>query len=194
MNPCSFLLNTEHLYYDKNKKAVRYVYVPSAYGCSGYDAFYEMAVEISKMITVSDAVLENKVLRAIIKGFNPIEFLHIIKDHVKGTDDLLNGVGGFEDIGRWASTHHEKLDGTGYHLGRDADGLDFVDRVLACTDIYQAVSEERPYHPRRSHEDTMPILWSMADKGFIDGEIVKDFDAVMAAFSGLDVPPPELFR
>jgi len=83
MNPCSFLLNTDFLYYDKDKKAVRYVYVPSAYGCSGYDAFYEMAIEISKMITVSDAVLENKVLRAIIKDFNPIEFLHIIKDHVK---------------------------------------------------------------------------------------------------------------
>jgi len=81
MNPCSFLLNVDNLYYDKSKKAVRYVYVPSAYGCSGYDAFYEMAIDISKMITVSDAALENKVLRAIIKDFNPIEFLQLLKDH-----------------------------------------------------------------------------------------------------------------
>ena len=82
MNPCSFLLNTDNLYYDKSKNAVRYVYVPTAYGCSGYDAFYEMAIDISKMMTVSDAVLENKVLRAIVKDFNPIEFLQLLKDHV----------------------------------------------------------------------------------------------------------------
>jgi len=113
-----------------------------------------------------------------------------IKDHVKGTYDLLNGITGFEDVCRWASSHHEKLDGTGYHFGKSAEELDFADRLLACTDIYQAVSEKRPYHPGRSHDDTMPILWDMAHKGFIDGKIVKDFDTVMALYSNSDVPLP----
>jgi len=81
MNPCSFVLKADYLYYDKNKKAVNYVYIPSVSGCSGYDAFYEMAVEVSKLMTVSDAVLENKVLRAIIKDFNPMEFLQMLKEH-----------------------------------------------------------------------------------------------------------------
>ena len=81
MNPCSFILNTDYLYYDKIKKAIRYVYIPSAYGCSGHDAFYDMAVEVSKMMSVSDTVLENKVLRAIIKDFNPIEFLQMLNDY-----------------------------------------------------------------------------------------------------------------
>jgi len=58
------------------------VYIPSVAGCSGFEAFYEMAVEVSKMITVSDAVLENKILRAIIKDFNPIEFLQMLSSHV----------------------------------------------------------------------------------------------------------------
>jgi len=107
MNPCSFLLNTDCLYYDKNKKAVRYVYVPTAYGCSGYDAFYEMAIEISKMMTVSDAVLENKVLRAILKDFNPVEFLQMLKDHISGNspdtgEDLVsiyhNDTDSFDEI------------------------------------------------------------------------------------------------
>jgi len=114
----------------------------------------------------------------------------IIKSHVKGTYDLLCGIEGFEEICRWASTHHEKLDGTGYCFGKKSDELDFVDRVLACTDIYQAVCEERPYHPERSHDETMPILWSMADKGFIDKEIVKDFDIAMAPYSHKPVPAP----
>ncbi|MCL2663175.1 MAG: FHA domain-containing protein [Oscillospiraceae bacterium] len=81
MNPCSFVLNTDYLYYDKRNKTISYVYIPSAYGCSGYDAFYEMAVEVSKMMSVSDAILENKVLKAIINDFNPVEFLQMIKDY-----------------------------------------------------------------------------------------------------------------
>jgi len=114
----------------------------------------------------------------------------IIKDHIRGTYDLLSGITGFEEICRWASSHHEKLDGTGYPFGKNAEELDFVDRLIACTDIYQAVSEARPYHPGRSHEDTMPILWQMAKKGYIDIEIVKDFDTVMAGYSNRDVPDP----
>ena len=113
-----------------------------------------------------------------------------IKAHVKGTYDLLCNVTGFEEVCHWASSHHEKLNGSGYCFGIDEKELDFIDRLLACTDIYQAVCEERPYHARRSHEETMPILWSMAEKGFIDKQIVDDFDTVMALYSNKDVPPP----
>jgi len=115
---------------------------------------------------------------------------NVIKAHVRWTYDILSGITGFEEICRWASGHHEKFDGTGYCFGKTADELDFVDRLLACTDIYQAVCEERPYHPARSHENTMPILWNMAQKGYIDEEIVKDFDKVMAEYSNKDVPSP----
>jgi len=114
----------------------------------------------------------------------------VIKAHVKGTYDMLCGITGFKEICHWASSHHEKLDGSGYHFGIDEKELDFVDRLLACTDIYQAVCEERPYHAQRSHDETMPILWSMAEKGFIDKDIVNDFDTVMAIYSNKDVPPP----
>jgi hypothetical protein len=81
MNPYSFVLEADHLYYDKNKKSVSYVYVPAVNGNLGHDAFYKMAVEVSKIMTVSDAVLENKVLRAILKDFNPIEFMQMLNDY-----------------------------------------------------------------------------------------------------------------
>jgi len=113
---------------------------------------------------------------------------NIIKAHVRGTYDLLSVITGFEDICDWASNHHEKLDGTGYSFGKKDEELDFVSRLLACTDIYQAVSEERPYHPARSHSDTMQVLFSMAEKGFVDSNIAKDFDTVMAEYSLKDVP------
>jgi HD-GYP domain-containing protein (c-di-GMP phosphodiesterase class II) len=107
----------------------------------------------------------------------------IIMDHVRHTRDWLSEVEGLGEICLWACQHHEKLDGTGYPLKKSDTELDFNSRLLACIDIYQAVCEERPYHSARSHGETMPILYDMADKGFIDNKIVKNLDEVMADYT-----------
>lgn len=114
----------------------------------------------------------------------------IIKSHVQYTWELLSEVEGFETVAAWASNHHEKLDGSGYPFGKGARELDFNSRLLACLDIYQAVSEERPYHPRRNHEDTMEILWSMAKQGKIDSKITGDLDQALASLTDGDAPFP----
>ena len=57
--------------------------------------------------------------------------------------------------------------------------------------IYQAVSEERPYHPARNHSDTIQLLYKMADMGGIDRNIVNDMNDALAPFDGKDVPMPE---
>jgi HD-GYP domain-containing protein (c-di-GMP phosphodiesterase class II) len=116
----------------------------------------------------------------------------IIKTHIVHTRELISGLAG-EGIGNiveWAANHHEKLDGSGYPLGKAGAALDFNSRLMACIDIYQAVSEERPYHPRRGHGETMQVLNSMAAKGGIDPVIVRDMDAVMISWSGRDVESP----
>jgi HD-GYP domain-containing protein (c-di-GMP phosphodiesterase class II) len=122
-----------------------------------------------------------------------VEEFEIIKDHVHLTWNLLNEIEGFETICQWASNHHEKLDGSGYPFGKKASELDFNSRLLACLDLYQAISEERPYHPGRSHGDTMRILYEMANKGEIDSDITKDLGVVLAPYDGKDVPPPNDF-
>jgi HD-GYP domain-containing protein (c-di-GMP phosphodiesterase class II) len=58
--------------------------------------------------------------------------------------------------------------------------MDRNSRLLCCIDIYQAVSEDRPYHPPRSHGDTIAILQGMADHGFVDAQAVKDLDKALA--------------
>ena len=114
----------------------------------------------------------------------------IMKDHVRMTWMLLKDIEGFHDIGTWASSHHEKLDGTGYPHGKKAHEQDFNSRLLACIDIYQAVSEERPYHPRRSHDDTMRFLRKMEAGGKVDGGIVNDIDVALAPHDGKSLPAP----
>jgi HD-GYP domain-containing protein (c-di-GMP phosphodiesterase class II) len=118
------------------------------------------------------------------------EEFRIIQDHVYKTYEFLKDIEGFERICDWASNHHERLDGSGYSFGKKADALDFNSRLMACIDIYQAVCEERPYHPARDHVNTMKILYEMADRGFVDAGIVRDMDKALAEYSGKDIPSP----
>lgn len=99
-----------------------------------------------------------------------------IQNHAMGTWRLLSEIGGMEEICRWASLHHEKLDGSGYPFGYRASELGKHERLLACLDIYQALVEERPYKAGLSHEEAMAILNKMGNEGQLDREILADID------------------
>ncbi len=103
----------------------------------------------------------------------------IMNEHIYYTYIFLEDIDHFDDIRRWASQHHEKLDGSGYPFGLKADEIDFESRLLACIDIYQALREVRSYKDAFSHEKAISILKDEAQKGLIDSEIVKDIDIVL---------------
>lgn len=105
------------------------------------------------------------------------EYKHI-QNHAFYTYDILRKIHGLEDVTLWASLHHEKLNGKGYPFGKTGDELGHMERLMACIDIYQALTEERPYKKGMSHEASMKILRDMADNGFIDGTIVEDINKV----------------
>jgi hypothetical protein len=78
----SFVLDVEHLYYDKEKKAICFVYIPTMRDCSDYDELKNMAGELAKQISVMDMVLENKALRMIMNDFKPREFLNMLNEYI----------------------------------------------------------------------------------------------------------------
>ena len=79
LRPYSFVLDIKHLYCDKTRNMVGYVYIPSKKDCSDYYDLKEMATEFSRQISVTDPDLENKVLRAIMMDFNPKTFMQMLK-------------------------------------------------------------------------------------------------------------------
>ena len=101
-----------------------------------------------------------------------------MKNHAYYTYKILTEIDGFADIASWASLHHEKLNGSGYPFGKTAEDLSKNDRLMACIDIYQALSEDRPYKVGMTHSKTMEILYKMVSDNLIDGDIVKDIDMV----------------
>ena len=81
-------------------------------------------------------------------------------------------------IGILAGSHHERLDGSGYHRGTRGPALDQTARILAAADCYGAMREARPYRPALDAPTSEAELMREADAGRLDPEAV---DAVLAA-------------
>ena len=104
-----------------------------------------------------------------------------MKNHAGYTYMILSDVEDFEEVRDWAAFHHEKLDGTGYPFGRTGAELNEPERIMACVDIYQALTESRPYKSGMTHEKACTILEDMAGKGWIDAAITEKIKRCFAA-------------
>lgn len=120
---------------------------------------------------------------------NDEEYLHI-QSHAYETYRLLSKIAGFAKIRDWASFHHEKLNGKGYPFGKRAEELTEETRLLACLDIYQALTEDRPYKSGMSHSKAISILRELAEREELDAGIVEEIDKVF----GMEKESREMFR
>lgn len=123
---------------------------------------------------IGKLIIQNDILEKRGK-LDENEFANI-KTHAGATYEILHKIQGFEDITRWASNHHEKLNGKGYPRGLTADDLSHEDRLMTCLDIYQALTEPRPYKAPITHKKAIEIMQEMADKNEIDANVVADID------------------
>jgi HD-GYP domain-containing protein (c-di-GMP phosphodiesterase class II) len=80
--------------------------------------------------------------------------------------------------------HHERLDGSGYHRGVAAGGINRAARLLAAADAYHAMTEPRPHRPGLSPADATARLAEDAGAGRFDSEAVKN----VVAAAGQPIP------
>jgi putative nucleotidyltransferase with HDIG domain len=82
----------------------------------------------------------------------------LMEMHPRYSLQILERVTAFRRFAWTAALHHEKLDGTGYPFGASADSLDLPARILVVSDIYDALTSDRPYRSGMSEEQATAIL------------------------------------
>ena len=87
----------------------------------------------------------------------PEEFAEIRK-HPTYTYQILSRVAGISPIAEMAASHHERLDGKGYHRGVEGSALPRGAKILAVADMYEALAARRPYRSDLSAEEVMTII------------------------------------
>jgi len=57
-----------------------------------------------------------------------------------------------------AVSHHEKWDGSGYPYGLSGNDIPLQGRLMALVDVYDALTNDRPYKKAFSHEEAVEII------------------------------------
>jgi HD-GYP domain-containing protein (c-di-GMP phosphodiesterase class II) len=81
-------------------------------------------------------------------------------------------------LGRLAASHHERLDGTGYHRCVTATALSPGERLLAVADTYSTLCESRPHRSALSPDQAADELRGLARAGRLDPDMVAAVLAV----------------
>jgi HD-GYP domain-containing protein (c-di-GMP phosphodiesterase class II) len=81
-----------------------------------------------------------------------------------------------KNIPSFAGAHHEFINGKGYPLGLKGDEIPFEGKLMAVTDIAEALTaSDRPYKKAMPLETVYRILRSMAGNGELDNDMVELF-------------------
>ncbi|EMS77751.1 HD-GYP domain-containing protein [Desulfotignum phosphitoxidans] len=79
-------------------------------------------------------------------------------------------------IPRYAATHHEVLNGTGYPRQLTAKDLSLPERIIGVADIFEALTAaDRPYKKAKKISEALEILQDMVEKNLIDADVFNLF-------------------
>lgn len=142
---------------------------------------YQFDDETSKMLKISGLLhdlgklaVPNEILDKPA-NLTPLELL-TIKSHPYYTKLILSKVKEFNLIKEWAGNHHETLDGKGYPEGKKR--LSKEERMVAVCDVYQALTEERPYRKSLSKSKVFEIMEDLVQQEKLCSETFKDLKRI----------------
>ena len=79
-------------------------------------------------------------------------------------------------VPKFAASHHERLDGSGYPFHLTASDLPYQARILAIADIFDALTAaDRPYRSSYDLDKALKMLQEEAAKGKLDKDLVDLF-------------------
>ena len=124
-------------------------------------------------IGIRDAVLQKE------GKLTPEEYKHI-QQHVEITHHILEKIHmskDFQQIMEIACSHHEKFDGSGYYRHLKGEEIPFGGRILAVSDVFDAITSKRHYRDKMPIDKVINIIKEGAGSHF-DPLVVEKFLAV----------------
>ena len=111
-----------------------------------------------------------------------------VRLHTYWTSRVLERCPALAQLAPLAASHHERLDGSGYHRGARAADLPFGARLLAAADALCELTEPRPGRPAQPLPAAAAELSAAARAGALDT------DAVAAVIEAAGMPRPRPAR
>jgi len=97
---------------------------------------------------------------------------NVMRHHTFYTYRILEAIPQFQVINKWASFHHERLDGSGYPFHLTSKDIPRGSQVMAVADVFTAITENRPYRRGMTRKDAVKVLDNMAQNSALSKEII----------------------
>jgi HD-GYP domain-containing protein (c-di-GMP phosphodiesterase class II) len=96
-----------------------------------------------------------------------------VRLHAYHSERVLARSGPLAGLATVAGMHHERLDGSGYHRQASAAAIGLPGRILAASDVFQAMTQARAHRPARTREEAGDVLAAEARGGRLDPDAVR---------------------
>lgn len=130
--------------------------------------------DIGKIRTPKDVLLKKGKL-------NEEEFKQIKRHPIDGKEILIQSGIVDDDILDIVSQHHEKIDGSGYPLGIKGDSMNMLSKIVAVSDIYDALTTDRVYRAKLKKYEVIEYLYCLVNTE-LDIDVVRSFSKVIKIY------------
>ena len=111
----------------------------------------------------------------------------VVTRHPALSGSILYRVAAFRELAALAAEHHERLDGSGYPYGLQARQISLESRIIAISDCYAAMAEDRPYRLGLTAAQILDIIaGDVPDK--LDITCFEALKALVARWGGGSMP------
>ncbi len=119
---------------------------------------------------------------AILSSREPLtdEQWVLIRQHPDNARRILEPIAFLADSIDIPYCHHERWNGSGYPRGLAGTEIPLWARIFAVADVYDALTVDRPYHSRISHDAAVAIIRDDAGV-LLDPEVVDAFEELMTS-------------
>ncbi|MFA6355995.1 MAG: diguanylate cyclase [Candidatus Omnitrophota bacterium] len=101
-----------------------------------------------------------------------------IKRHPQIAVDILRPIQSLQGVVPMIYYHHERWDGKGYSSGLKGDQIPMGARIIAVSDVYEALTSDRPYRKAYPKEEAIKIVKNSSGSQF-DPKVVDAFLEVL---------------
>ena len=107
--------------------------------------------------------------------------MDVMKKHVEYGVDFLSAMKLDESLIRVVSEHHERLDGLGYPKRLSGEEISYNGRILAITDMYDALTADRCYKAGMPSQKALQILMKDSESK-LDATLLQQFIKCMGIY------------
>ncbi|PMC34495.1 phosphohydrolase [Bacillus sp. UMB0899] len=152
----------------------------------------QYSVKIARKLKLNKENLENLTISASLHDIGkihvPIEVLNkpsrltdeefaLIKKHPVDGAKMLNGTS-YEELAPIIEQHHERLNGTGYPYGLKGNEILLEARIIAVSDTFDAMTEDRAYRKAMNDQIAIDELIRLSGTHY-DEDVVKAFEEIL---------------